>query len=379
MRQNFHWFGAVMHRALFGTLAASMLLAIGACAPKSAPEAPVITFQQQQEGGLRTQWQYSIGLAPGEKVIHLWRVGDALYAYTSQCQLHSLNAASGTKNWSLDFGPIQTDIFAPIEMGDNKPLMVVSRSTVYYVDKVHGVFVNRAKLADAAASQPVITGENLLYGSAGYLYGTYVIDPGSRDWTIRAADDIFIAPLLKVDNSHVVAVTHNGYVRAIQPSNGLEHWAIRKVNGKVTVQPGLSPDKKVLVVVADDKKAYAFGYHNGNELWDARLNGTLNQSPVFAGGKVLVACQGEGLFALNQEIGTTTWKTPGISQVVTVNDEEVIVVTDAGDLARIKTDTGAIIATTHLSGSGGIFLTSTTEQTVYLSTQDGKLAAIVRE
>lgn len=382
MKLGFHLNRVVtMNQTLFGALALATALTVGACqshAGKPLPDAAVISFEQQQEGGFRTQWQWALGLNKDEKITNLWRVGDSLYVYTSQEQLHSFAAATGTKNWTLDLGPNNIKIFSPAEIGDGSTLMIVSRSDMYYVDKRTGTISRRAQLAESATNQPVATGLNLVYGSAGAIFGTYLDSPSTRDWSVRATDDSFMAPLLKVDESNVIAVTYSGYVWSLNGGNGVANWPLRKVNGTVVAKPAVSADKKLLVIVAGDKKAYAFNNNNGNEMWDARLDGELTRQPVIAAGMVLAVGDGKGLYALDATTGLEKWFTKGVTQVLSAGESEIIAADKHGSLVRINPADGTITAFSRVKDADRFLAANTDGDLIFLATKDGRIAAVAR-
>ncbi|HVS71905.1 MAG TPA: PQQ-binding-like beta-propeller repeat protein [Phycisphaerae bacterium] len=326
---------------------AALLLAAAAALPGCAAfsnSTPFTALPDLQRAGLNQHWQTIIGLASGEHVVNAWRVGDSLYVTTNHKRLVRLLAASGVKAWDVTIGVQTQQIFRPVDLGQNR-ILVLNQGSAFLLDKAAGVVVNSNSLNMIVTCDPIVdhASNTLCVGGLDYYYGLYIDQLGGRKWDIAAPHDLFAATPAVVGNTLLVA-SRQGHLWQLRAATGEWNWKDRKTNGEV-VAP-LATDGGALYVAALDQRVYAFAVGSGGELWQVRIQGTLNKMPVPVRGQLLVPAGGKGLYSLSTDTGDTQWIAPGVSQIATVTGNHAWAQDDAGNLDNINLDNGSIISST---------------------------------
>lgn len=357
-------------------LALAVVLPLGGCAARKGDTA-VLSYDAAEASGLRQRWLHQVGLAPGEKVANLWRVGDGVYVLTNRNILHSINAATGTFSWQADLGAEAMQVFRPQDVEGGKYVVVLTRTLAFLIDHNTGEVVKSAGLDFAAASNPVATDSGIFVGSgSNYFICLWVDIFARRKWQVWSRADSFnVAPLLG-HQKNVFVASHNGTVQSLTVADGVALWGNRQVGG--TVEAGLAADNRALYVASMDKKMYAFDALTGTELWDVRLGGQLNQAPMPVGSTVLVVGTGEGLFGVSADKGERKWVLPHVKQVLAHGAERAMVIDDHGNLLVVLADTGVVEKTVALP-EVKMFASNELDATVFAVTNDGRLAAIDRQ
>ena len=355
-------------------LAAAMPLA--GCEARRGDTA-VLTYDASEASGLRQRWLHLIGLAPGEKVANLWRVGDGVYVLTNRNILHSVNATTGTFNWQADLGGEALQVFRPQDVAGGKSVLVLTRTAAFLIDSHTGEIVKTAGLDFAASSNPVATDTGIYVGSGfNYFYCLWVDIFARHKWQVWSRDDAFnVTPLLGRQKNVFVA-SHKGLVQSLSIADGAKLWGLRRVGG--AVEAGLAADNRALYVPALDKKLYAFDVLTGTELWDVELSGILNQAAMPVGSTVLVVGSGEGVFGVSTDKGEKKWFIPHVTQVLAHGAERASMIDDRGNLLVVLADTGAVEKTIALPEVKR-WAVNDVDGTVFALTKDGRLAAIDRQ
>ncbi len=330
-----------------------------------------------QHAGLRPRWTHTVGLAPNEKLKNVWRVGDAIYAATSQGHLVSVSASAGTRNWDVDIGVTAHDIFRPALSTDGKDVIIINQGKVMAVNKLTGGIVATRDLGFFATTDPYIMDNVLCVGSSHHFYGLFLDPLGGKKWNIPAAQDYFVArpaPVGPNGTALIVAGAETGLLWRLQVADGDPVWRDRKVNGHVTA--GLASDLRNVYVACMDGRVYAFDQNNGGSLWDTLLEGKLNLAPVSASAAtLLVPTTGGGLYALSTEKGDIKWRLPDISKIGTVTGDKFYAGDKDGNLLCILVDTGEILSKVKFPGLANV-LPNRTDNLVYVELKDGRIVAL---
>ena len=235
---------------------------------------------------------------PANRSISLWRFGDTLYVITTDNVFYSVNAKTGTMNWShpADLGTQHTAFFPPQEVNGGTSLLMMNQTLTILLNKRDGSEVKRAKLGFAATTAPMVVGTDIVVGSAaGYFYGLFTDLLAMRNWGVWNRNDSFRSDPAVVLGRDVAFASRRGILWEVHARNGEAVWKDRKVNGEVVA--GLLSDDVLVFIPCLDNKVYAFDALDGTHQWDTHVDGILDQTPVLRGKLLLVVGSGYGLTA----------------------------------------------------------------------------------
>ncbi len=339
----------VFARRLFAT---ATLLALAALAPAFsgcamfAGSPDYTPMPNLQQAGLKTLWEAQVGLAGGEHVNRGWRIGDAIYLTTSRHRLLCFAAASGVRAWDVQVGVETREIFRPVDLGNNR-ILVLTQGTAYLLDKAAGVVVAHRDLNTIVTTNPVVdlASNTIGVGGLDFFYGLYLDQLGGVKWVSGAPNDSFQATPAVIGNDALLATRAGRLLRVTLPT-GQWDWKDRKTNGPVV--GGIGTDGGTMFVPCLDSRVYAFGAQGGGELWQTRLEGTLDQMPVPVRDQVLVPASGKGLYSLSTENGDIQWEADGATRIATISGDHVWAQDEAGNLRSISLNDGSTLATAKI-------------------------------
>jgi outer membrane protein assembly factor BamB len=331
---------------LFAAGSSALLFGTTGCA--TTPPAPTyIPFPSLQDVGLTQVWERQIVLAPNETIDHIWRVGDSIYVATNQAHLTRIEAASGVKSWDLTLGN-GSELHRPVELPGGNKLLVASRGELMLVNKVTGRAEVTNRLDFSITTDPVVIGNSICVGGTDYFYGLFLDQLGGHQWVTPAFNDGFTAQPAVVGDSLLLA-TNQGKLWRVSSTDGNWIWRDRKTNGDVTA--GLAVDNRYVYIPSLDHYLYAFELADGHELWDARLDGALDQQPVALKGQVLVTASGKGLYDIISNNGQVKWETDDISQIITVLGDQIWAGDSSGNLKSVSLTDGKVISSSPIPGA----------------------------
>ncbi len=322
---------------------AAMLLASSGCANNKTPD--YIPFPTLQNVGLRQVWERQVITAPKEHIDHVWRVADSVYVTTNQSRVIRIEAASGVKAWDITVGSNASEFHKPAEMAGGKDVVIANHGEVVVVNKATGRTEAMTALNFLATTNPIVSANLLCIGGNDDFYGLFLDQLGGRVWVTVAPRDSFTAEPAVIGDSLVLASTA-GKLWRINAADGDWVWKDRKTNGEVIA--GLATDNKAVYIPSLDHYLYAFDASTGSQMWDSRLEGTLDQKPLVAKGRVLVPSTGKGLYAVSTADGSITWEVDGLAQMAAVVGDNLWVGDTAGNLKEVALSDGSVISSTHI-------------------------------
>lgn len=389
---------SICSRVGLALLAAAVLGVGTACtstpsAFKAGSETSVINWQDARSAGLRQRWHRYVGLSPEDRVSNIWRVGDRLYVVTQKNELIALDASAGTIAWHGAIEGAATKVTRPVELPGNQ-VLVVNRANAFLFDGATGRKIANRPLGFSVSTDPVISGNIIGIGGPNFFYGLYADllrgvegeNAGSSSatvapppvlatnakWITPAPNDFFGArPTVAGDN--FLLATNQGILWKINAANGEWDWKDRKVNGGV-VAP-LSADGKAVYIPCLDQRLYAFDLLSGAHLWDARLEGRLEQQAVPVGNTILVVSESKGMYAVAADKGELKYNIPEVARVLGSVGDKAYASTNTNQLLMFNTETGEKVSTTNIQGEAYFVANNKTDGLIFVATIDGRIAA----
>lgn len=328
-----------------------------------------------QKAGVKHRWTHTVGLAPGESIKSVWRVGDSVYVATNRSHLVCINASAGTRSWDLDLGASSHEIFRPVEVPGSNNLVVINQGQAAMLDKHSGKVLTIHSLGFSATTDPFVVDNTLCIGSGNYFYGLYLDPFLGHKWVTANPGDYFLArPALIGTSSLIIAGAEKGNIWRLSPDNGDWLWRDRKVNGFV-VAP-LVADARNVYVASLESRLYAFDVVSGAYQWDTRLEGKLNLAPVSANpSTVLCPTSGHGLYALAADKGDIKWFVPDVTHVGTVTADKAYASDSAGNVLAIQLDTGEVSAKFPVPDLFSV-VSNKVDGLIFVAVRNGRIVAV---
>ncbi len=397
-------------------LAGTVLIAalLGGChrMPAGQGWSKLVSESVLAEASLKYYWRQELRLPEEETVREIWRLGELLYAMTSNGRLIALDATSGTRKWEVKvagptqqvFRPCQADNVAlrpatppaaPAAPGEAaeppkaEPLNVVVFNTLTYalvIDRERGKVMRRIDFTFAANTPCSTDGEHLYVASVKGQYYSIILDNGLIHWQLAAADLITASPIYYAGRLYVASQDHD--FCAINPEREQDRrvWT-QTTDGPLTAQ--FVVDARGCFVPGQDYKLYAFQPNTGQELpgWPFRTQGPLMQ-PVQVGQRTVYQyAQKDRFYAIDLANGRQRWDSyPARTVLATVEAGElpgvadksqphVLALTADGYLLVIAEILGNVEVRLPLTGLE-LFVLNATKPLIYAASTDGKVVCL---
>ncbi len=325
--------------------------------------------------GLKRSWQRSLPMGANEHIREAWRINNSIYVTTTHARLARIDAKSGVLAFDKELGRENLQIYRPIELKQPGPgtfgeALVATRSGALVFNMATGDLIRSGNFGVSVSCAPVIVGETICIGGAGRYYGFYV-DRFNRRWSKSMPGDLFFSTPVVVGDQ-VVLASKNGILQSINPVDGDWKWEGRKTNGEVLA--GLAADARNVYVPSMDQRLYAFSVARGAEMWQAQLEGTLDQTPALGGSVVLCPARGKGLFAISRQDGSRKWMAPGVESVATITGNHAWVGDVEGNLKSLNVETGEQISSAQIPDAA-FFVRNGDDDAVFVINRSGTVGA----
>jgi outer membrane protein assembly factor BamB len=172
------------------------------------------------------------------------------------------------------------------------PAFDASRGQIYFGTSnkklialdARGLFLWSFETGDNIASQPVVAGEAILFGSEDrYVYAVHA-DTGELIWQMRTQGPVASSPT--VVNDLVIIGSDDGTVYALKISSGEEVW---KHSTKDAVEAPIIAKNGVIYAASRDANLYALNADSGAEIWKTETTQSLRSAPIFSDNAIIVA------------------------------------------------------------------------------------------
>ncbi|MBZ4422037.1 PQQ-binding-like beta-propeller repeat protein [Myxococcus sp. RHSTA-1-4] len=176
-------------------------------------------------------------------------------------------------------------------------------------------------------------------------------------------------PAYDADNKHVIALTRDGYVRAVG-ADGKVKWSFRTA---IRFNAGARVSEGIAYVPGGDGVLYALDSATGDVKWKYTAGESLATVPVLANGLVLVASESDTLFAVKAADGVWAWQyrrdpPPGFTvrgaSTPLVREDAAYVGFSDGFVVALSLSDGSVTWEKSLSGGGTEFLDVDTQPAI---------------
>jgi outer membrane protein assembly factor BamB len=260
-----------------------------------------------EEMNFHVKWELETGR---HDFTHMTLQDNALYAFTSDFILYSIDIDKGIVNWvfqvgePLSYAPVVYKYDQDSESGVRKfdEVLLLSGDRLRVLDKDLGELLWQKDLPFAVASPPAATQGNVLVGSFDdRVYAVMKDSPHGRSWMWRTNNDIR-APGVEYDPLYI-AVSTDGAVYAFSQVGGELRWK-KETRGPIVAPPVAFRGK--LYVGSSDYSLYCIDLLESSLQWRYESGGPIRQPAIAFGDMVYVISEDRILSAIHRVQGQAT-------------------------------------------------------------------------
>lgn len=317
--------------------------------------------------GYGIQWQSSLGLPEGARILYAEVLGDRLVTLESGNILAAIRTDNGQVLWRMPIGRRGERFGRPVRQDSRLIINSASRLHTYDID--HGTVLGVVDLAEMAATSPTITPTAAIFGSAKGIVFAHDISRGYELWSYDTG--AAIAANLVMAGPSLVATNANGNVIAFNPATGGVLWK-QDTYGRISATPAVS-DRNIFIA-SEDQTLYALFRQSGKQAWRYFTSDPLTRSPFTVPGMVLQPVPKQGLVALDENTGDVRWKRADLYEA-----RPLMVVKDTlwahrrGDVIMLDLATGETIRQVAVPGAQSIVPASPTGGDLYVIRLTGEI------
>lgn len=175
---------------------------------------------------------------------------------------------------------------------------------MYALGASNGRFLWSYEAGIAIRSRPYVTSDVIIFGADdGSVYGLEL--SGKRKWVYRAKRGINSSPIVDPDSNICFVGSFDGYVYALDGTNGFTLWRFR-TGGPVVSSPALFGD--TVIFGSADGIIYGVNTDTGKERWQYSTGKPVVGSPTVVGSSVYIGGTDNYLYCLDIKTGKVLWK-----------------------------------------------------------------------
>jgi outer membrane protein assembly factor BamB len=133
---------------------------------------------------------------------------------------------------------------------------------------------------------------------------TKLVEPGVLEYAPRE----LASPAYDPTTGYVIALTRDGYVRAVEPAAQGQGRVVWSLNTGHRFTAGAEVHEGVVYVPGTDGNLYALDVRTGEKKWTYAAGEALATTPVVADGRVLVMSASDTLFVVEAQTGKWLWQ-----------------------------------------------------------------------
>lgn len=339
----------VLRRKALIVLAVSFLwsgLPLHTAAGATKNVAPVVTEKASdwllspellEHARLKTVWQQTLPVKPGEKFEAITLLGDRLYLRSDRNFTWSLDAAKGDMIFSRSMARESVPMLGLAAYGD-RIISVVGDQLIEYSN----VTGSEQRVADLELGivAPLVRNEQFFYVAAAdrRLHALRAHDL-VRIFKVAPEDDSLITTVVAEDNM-VVFGTSEGDVVAIMADAPKKLWQFKAPEA---VAGSIVRDGNSFYFACKDTNVYRIDMTETMKAamaWKFQTEAVLDRSPLVTDGFVYQYAPGRGLTAINKQQGQAAWALPEGLDLLAESDGKAYVITKTRTLAVMDNATG---------------------------------------
>jgi len=318
-----------------------------------------------QKAGLTLLWQFSFTEDFAIKKIGVR--GNLLYATTTDARIYALDVSKGVILWQHALlGAVAGTPTVDAERG---LVYIIHANKLWIVDKNSGQVKVRTWTVFHPTTSPLFTEHGVAIG-AGDL-NVHMMNPetGVRLWHCPIGSPVLY------DMKYTgfwIAACGTARVALLTANDGSLRWTWKPEFG--TTVRGPAVDEESVYVGATDGCVYCLDQMEGEVVWRCPVRGTLLQSPVVKGDRLLAGVDKIGAVAVDKKTGQLQWEVSGVKKLIALGDKTVYFHGQDKSIVGVDVETGRIVmrmATPHFKS----FVSNMTGPIIYGLTEYNRLYA----
>ena len=324
--------------------------------------------------GYQIDWQYPS--FTNHQITRLEVQHDSVFALDSRNTLLRLDRDSGRRIWEIPVADPTDEILSIDFVPATGRIYLLTIGEIFSLDAATGAIEDRRRLKRLAATEPILHGQFMIYGSRdGKLsWFSYLLGAGGQAYQI--ADTIRIPPVYS--DGYVVAIGSRGTVMSLFAGNASQVWS-RNALDEIVASPAIGDGVVYVASLDQHLRAYELGRPR-SPLWDYLTESPLTDSPVLVDDRIYQQVAAEGLLCfqaqpLDSPGGVVVWQCDGVTgSVLTRNGNDVLVWDDLDrSLAIIDDRVGALVETWTLPALKHLIADDLTDGALFGTGRDGRV------
>ena len=183
-------------------------------------------------------------------------------------------------------------------------------------------------------SSPLLVGNQVAVANEdGEIY-LFDVDSGDEIWSVSKGVPVHAS--LASDGSRIFASTTRGRFMSISSRTGQNNWVHTLPDTTVRfAAPGIDEEAEMVVVGSTDGKVRAFDSTNGDEKWEAALEGAIIIAPLFTKNTIYIGTLRGKVYAIDKHTGEKIWEhkvTGRVKSAMVAHDGKLIVLSETQQL-----------------------------------------------
>ena len=326
------------------------------------------------ELGYEWKWTGFPPMQPGALIDHATAYEDILVFQGSGSTLSVLETNTGKVRWSRQVDRPATVFQESVRVGDT--LFTASDTELWEINARNGNTLDRDSLGTLVNTSPLIVENLAIFGTlSGELFAFETIND-FKLWSYRFDGPIHV-PAIQIDDNYIAALSENGELRTLETINAHTGMTTKIAGGS---DADILTDGIGIYIASKDQSLYAFDSTDGFRFWRKRSSEPVTVQHTLHDGTVYATTNDTGLVAIDSATGEELWKNDSIGGwVITVNDDNELIVWSGYELLAIDKDRGDVIARMPLTDIAGIRTDATDNGDIYIITLEGTVAKFSRD
>lgn len=339
------------------------------------PDAPIaiqewnIVHSDWSDLGFEWQWTGFPPVQPGSWIDHATAYEDMLVFQGSGSTLSVLESSTGKVRWSRQVDRPSTVFQESVRRGET--LYMASDTELWELNTRNGNTIDRDSLGSLVNTSPLILDNLAIFGTLSGELFAFQMTNDFKLWSYRFDGPIHV-PAVSVGEGYIAALSENGELRTLESTNAHTGMATQIAGG---TDATLLTDEIGIYVASKDQSLYAFDIVDGFRFWRKRSSAPVVIQHTLYEGVVYATTKDNGLIAIESSTGDELWSNEDIGGwVITVIDNDQLVVWSGTELMTVDKDRGDIIASMPLTEISGIRTDSIDDGDLYVITLEGTVA-----
>jgi outer membrane protein assembly factor BamB len=297
-----------------------------------------------------------------------------LYVLTNHNYLFCIDRSKGSIRFHLQLAVTGLEVHKP-QYYDGKLLFMVG-TRLLVLDPAAGAVKELKRLVNigrGAVCGAQRNAEHIFVTGMDKRLHAIVADEYWEEFAVTADNDELINSIV-VDDEFVVFTTLVGNIVMTSAEKAEKYWQ-RDIPGRIKAP--IARDGRWLYVGSENTKLYKLDITSGHSGWEAPFQaGAQLIDSVTVGRRAVYQYAGNnGLYAIDKDSGRMLWQVSEGIGLLAEKDETAYVLAEPGVLAVMDNSTGKRLYTVDFAGVSR-YVTNTTDSTVYVSDDRGRLMSI---